>query len=83
MDIDRTFLENALNMVELLENLYSKRKQGNKNDRVAIMKLILVELFIDNQKQLHIQEKELFEIIKIYALSKKKRLEVPSGIEPL
>ena len=83
MDIDRTFLENALNMVELLENLYSKRKQGNKNDRVAIMKLILVELFIDNQKQLHIQEKELFEIIKIYALSKKKRLEVPTGFEPV
>ncbi len=83
MDIDRTFLESALNVVELLSNLDTVRKKWNKSDRVSIMKLILVELFIDNKKQLYIQEKELFEIIKIYNFSSKNLLEVPSGIEPL
>jgi len=68
MDLDSSFLEWAVNMVELLTNLEFKRKNGNKETKIAIMKLILVELFIDTKKQLHIQENELFEYIKIYKI---------------
>lgn len=66
MDIDSSFLQWAVTLVELLTNLEHKRKNWNKQTKILIMKLILVELFIDTKKQLHIQENELFEYIKIY-----------------
>ena len=66
MSIDSSYLKSAVDLVELLTGLEYKWKTGNTSTRVLIMKLMLVELFVDTKKQFYIQEKELFEIIKIY-----------------
>jgi hypothetical protein len=41
------------------------RKNANYVQKAKILKIILVELFVDTKKQLYIQEKELFESVKV------------------
>jgi len=51
--------------VELLINLKDKRKTLDSTGKANMIKLIVVELFVDTKKQLYIQENELFEYIKV------------------
>ena len=63
--LDLMIIDEAKELVELLIDLNNKRKNLNNNWKAKIIKLIVVELFIDTKKQLYIQENELFETIKV------------------
>lgn len=64
-DLEIIFIQSVNELVELLVNLKTMRKTAEKNKKIEIIKLIVVELFVDTKKQLYIQEKELFEIVKV------------------
>lgn len=51
-------------LVELLVNLNNKWKTLDNSKKLQIIKNIVVELKVDNKKQLYIQENELFQAIK-------------------
>ena len=62
---DSIILQEVFEIVELLVKLKDKRKNGDRDTKLEIIKLIVVELFVDTKKQLYVQENELFEIIKV------------------
>lgn len=57
--------EESLFFVELLENLSTKRKTWGNEKKGLFIKKIIVELKINNKKELYIQEIKLFELIKV------------------
>jgi len=65
MDIENIILEDSTKVVQLLLNLNSVRKHSTYEQKGVILQVILVQLSVDTKKQLYIQEKELFEIIKV------------------
>ena len=63
--LDLLIIDEAKELVELLINLKDKRKTLDSTGKANMIKLIVVELFVDTKKQLYIQENELFEYIKV------------------
>lgn len=65
-NIDTEILDEANLYVELLTNLSIKRKTWNKEKKLNFIKIISVELFVTEKKELILQENKLFEFIKIF-----------------
>lgn len=63
--IDRLIIDEAFDTVELLINLKTEREKASNDKKLKLIKMIVVELFVDTKKQLFIQEEELFEYIKV------------------
>ena len=57
--------EETLFFVELMEDLSAKRKTWDNDKKLKLIKIMLVELKIDNKKELFLQETKLFELLKI------------------
>ena len=64
-DFDTIIIEEANQVVELLTKLEYKWKNGDNQTKLALIKLIVVELFVDTKKRLYIEEKQLFQYIKV------------------
>ena len=62
--LDKVIIDEAFEMVELLVNLNKKRESSSDSQKLQIIRIIVVELFIDTKKQLYVQENELFELVK-------------------
>ena len=69
-EADSTFLSEANRTVQLLRNIDVMRKKADYEWRIDLIKIIAVQLFVDNKKQLYLQEKELFEYIKVFNMFK-------------
>jgi hypothetical protein len=54
--------------VELLENLTMKRKVWSDSKKMGFIKILIVELFVTEKKELILQENKLFEFIKYFNL---------------
>lgn len=65
-NVDAQIKEEACKTIALLCNLTDKRKNASSNEKILIIKFIVVALYLDNKKQLHIEENELFKGIKKY-----------------
>jgi hypothetical protein len=52
-------------MIELSKSLYQAYEASDSIRRGMILKNIMIELLIDNKKELYIAENELFSVIKI------------------
>ncbi len=61
--INDEILENVEKSIELLVGLSDSYKRWDLSQRVSIIKMVCIELFIDTKKQLYIKENELFEIL--------------------
>ena len=60
--------EDSLYFVELLENLTMKRKVWSNSKKMGFIKILIVELFVTEKKELILQENKLFEFIKYFNL---------------
>lgn len=60
--------EDSLYFVELLENLTMKRKVWSSSKKMGFIKILIVELFVTEKKELILQENKLFEFIKYFNL---------------
>ena len=58
---DDSILESISNSVELLGNLIKYWKNGDRYIKSLIIKMIVVELFVDTEKRLIIKENAVFE----------------------
>ena len=54
--------------MELLENLTMKRKVWSDSKKMGFIKILIVELFVTEKKELILQENKLFEFIKYFNL---------------
>lgn len=52
-------------MLELAENLYTSYISLEKDGKIYIIKKLMLELFINNKKELQIVENPLFETLKL------------------
>jgi len=82
MKIDSTNLENAIFFIKLFRNPTIIRKNANLSQKIDIIKLIVIKLFLWNEKQLEEQDNKLFELIRVgnnhkwYSLVKQVRTEI-------
>lgn len=51
-------------MIELSKSLHQAYKVGDKYRRALILKNVMIELLVDNKKELYVAENELFSVIK-------------------
>lgn len=56
--------EESFLFVELLENLSIKRKTWGSYEKLNFIKILAVELFLNEEKELILQENKLFNLIK-------------------
>ncbi len=61
-------MEQNLKFVELLENISTKRKSWDNGKKIEYIKLIAVELFVNEKKELFLHENQLFEFIRMVNL---------------
>lgn len=61
--ISNNIFEETINYVELLTNIENKRNTLKQSQKIWIIKFIVVEIFIDNKKELKVKEKPMFETL--------------------
>ena len=65
MKIDSTNLENAVFFIKLFRKPIVTREKSNLLQKIDIVKLIVIKLFLGKEKQLVLQENKLFEFVRI------------------